>query len=69
MKTVHEWIKETDADKLADAYFYEYPIEYERHINSEKTVSKLKDAYRERFYDFLEQLKSIEPKVLSDDES
>ena len=68
MKTVHEWIKETDVDKLADAYFYEYPIEYERHINSEKTVSKLKDAYRERFYDFLEQLKSIEPKSLSDDE-
>ena len=44
MKTVHEWIKETDADKLADAYFYEYPIEYERYINSEKTVSEIKDC-------------------------
>ena len=68
MKTVHEWIKETDVDKLADTYFYEYPIEYERYINSEKTVSEIKDAYRKRFYEFIEQLKSIEPKVLSDDE-
>lgn len=68
MKTVHEWIKEIDIDKLADAYFYEYPIEYERHINSDKTVAEIKDAYRKRFYEFIEQLKSIEPKVLSDDE-
>ena len=68
MKTVHEWIKETDIDKLADTYFYEYPIEYERYINSEKTVSEIKDAYRKRFYEFIEQLKSIEPKALSDDE-
>ena len=68
MKTVHEWIKETDIDKLTDTYFYEYPIEYERHINSEKTVSEIKDAYRKRFYEFIEQLKSIEPKTLSDDE-
>ena len=68
MKTVHEWIKEIDIDKLADTYFYEYPIEYERYINSEKTVSEIKDAYRKRFYEFTEQLKSIEPKALSDDE-
>ena len=68
MKTVQEWIKETDIDKLADTYFYEYPIEYERYINSEKTVSEIKDAYRKRFYEFIEQLKSTEPKSLSDDE-
>ena len=68
MKTVQEWIREIEVDKLADAYFYEYPIEYERYINSEKTVSEIKDAYRKRFYEFIEQLKSIEPKSLSDDE-
>ena len=44
MKTVHKWIKETDVDRLADVYFYEYPIEYERYINSEKTVSEIKDC-------------------------
>ena len=37
-------IKETDVDRLADVYFYEYPIEYERYINSEKTVSEIKDC-------------------------
>ena len=68
MKTVHKWIKETDVDRLADVYFYEYPIEYERYINSEKTVSEIKDAFRKRFYEFIEQLKSMEPKALSDDE-
>ena len=68
MKTVHEWIKEIDIEKLADTYFYEYPIEYERYINSEKTVSEIKDAYRKRFYEFIEQLKSIEPKSLGGDE-
>lgn len=68
MKTVQEWIRETDIEKLADVYFYEYPIEYERHINSEKTVAEIKDTYRKRFYEFIEQLKSIEPKALSDDE-
>ena len=69
MKTVHEWIRKTNIEELADAYFCEYPIEYERCINSEKTVSAIKDAYRKRFYEFIEQLKSTEPKVLSDDES
>ena len=68
MKTVQEWIRETDTDKLADAFFYEYPIEYERYINFEKTVSEIKDAYRKRFYEFIEQLKSIEPKSLGGDE-
>lgn len=68
MKTVHEWIKETDVDKLADAYFYEYPIEYERYINSEKTVSAIKDAYCKRFYELIEQLKSTEQKAPSDGE-
>ena len=38
MKTVQEWIRETDIDKLTDAYFYKYPIEYERYIYSAKTV-------------------------------
>ena len=68
MKTVQEWIRETDIDKLADAYFYEYPIEYERYIDSEKTVAEIKDAYRQRLCEFIGQLKSIEPKALSDDE-
>ena len=68
MKTVHEWIKEIDIDKLADTYFYKYPIEYERYIKYDKTVAEIKDAYRKRFYEFIEQLKSIQPKVLSDDE-
>ena len=68
MKTVQEWIIETDIDKLADAYFYKYPIEYERCINSEKTVAEIKKSFRKRFYEFTEQLKSIEPKSLGDDE-
>ena len=68
MKTVQEWIKETDVEELADTYFYEYPIEYERYVNSEKTVSEIKGTYRKRFYEFIEQLKSIEQKSLSDDE-
>lgn len=68
MKTIQEWIRETDVDKLADAYFYEYPIQYERYTNSEKTVSEIKDAYGKRFYEFIEQLKSIEPNAFSDDE-
>ena len=68
MKTVQEWIKETDVEELADTYFYEYPIEYERYVNSEKTVSAIKDAFRKRFYEFIEQLKSIEPKSLGGDE-
>ena len=68
MKTAHECIKGTDVEELADTYFCEYQIEYERYINSEKTVSEIKDTYRKRFYEFIEQLKSIEPKSLSDDE-
>ena len=68
MKTVQEWIRETNIEEIADTYFCEYPIEYERCIYSEKTVAEIKDAYRKRFYELIEQLKSIEPKSLSDDE-
>ena len=68
MKTVQGWIRETDIDKLTDAYFYKYPIEYERYINYDKTVAEIKDVFRKRFYEFIEQLKSIEPKSLGGDE-
>ena len=68
MKTVQEWIRETDIEGLADTYFCEYPIKYERYIASEKTVAEIKDVSRKRFYEFIEQLKSIEPKALSDEE-
>ena len=68
MKTVQEWIRETNIEEIADTFFCEYPIEYERCINYEKTVAEIKDAYRQRLCEFIEQLKSIEPKSLSDDE-
>ena len=68
MKTVQEWIRETDIEGLADTYFCEYPIKYERYIASEKTVAEIKDVSSKRFYEFIEQLKSIEPKALSDEE-
>lgn len=68
MKTVQEWIRETDIEKLEDAYFYEYPIEYERYINYDKTVAEIKDAFRNQLSEFIEHLKSIEPKSLDDDE-
>ena len=40
MKTVQEWIRETDTDKLADAFFYEYPE------SNTKDILTLKKRFR-----------------------
>lgn len=60
MKTVHAWLKEVDAVKIADEYFSEYPIEYENFCRLEKTVAEIKEAYRLRLLEFLEMLCKLE---------
>ena len=60
MKTVHAWFKEVDAAKIADEYFREYPIEYEKFCRLKKTVAEIKEAYRLRLLEFLEMLCKLE---------
>ena len=60
MKTVHAWLKEVDAGKIADEYFSEYPIEYENFCRLKKTVAEIKEAYRLRLLEFLEMLCKLE---------
>lgn len=60
MKTVHAWLKEVDAAKIADEYFSEYPIEYENFCRFKKTVAEIKEAYRLRLLEFLEMLCKLE---------
>ena len=60
MQTVHAWLKEVDAAKIADEYFSEYPIEYENFCRLEKNVAEIKEAYRLRLLEFLEMLCKLE---------
>lgn len=60
METVHAWLKEVVAAKIADEYFSEYPIKYENFCRSKKTVAEIKEAYRLRLLKFLEMLCKLE---------
>lgn len=67
METVHAWLKEVVAAKIADEYFSEYPIEYENFCRSKKTVAEIKEAYRLRLLKFLEMLCKLEVDSMGQD--
>lgn len=68
MKTVQEWLKELDEEKLVSAYFYNFPIDYNRYFIYKKEATQLPlKTIRERceaaFVRFIRMLKDLTPET------
>lgn len=68
MKTVQEWLKEVDEEKLVDTYFSMFPIDYEDIFIYEKEATQLPlKTIRERMdaalVGFIHRLKKLTPGV------
>ena len=57
MKTVQDWVRELDKEKLIEVYFRAFPIKYEGSNEKESmTVKALKDAYYQAFSEYIDRI-------------
>lgn len=68
MKTVQEWLKEVDEEKLVDTYFSRFPIDYEDIFIYEKEATQLplktiRERLRAALVGFIRRLKKLTPGV------
>ena len=60
MKTVQEWLRELDTEKLIEEYLYIDPIQYDRNESYlNRTVGEIKNAYKERLREYIERLRKV----------
>lgn len=60
MKTVQEWLRKLDTEKLIEEYLYIDPIQYDRHESYlNRTVGEIKHAYKECVRKYIERLRTI----------
>ena len=64
MKTIQEYLKNTNRKELIGSYLYKYPIRYE--LYPDKKVSEIKEAFEKKFNNLLDKLISLTPKENSD---
>ena len=62
MKTVQQYLKELDWDRLIDTYLFEHPIEYNNPALAGLTVSQIREKYTEGMRKFIERLCGLTPK-------
>lgn len=62
MKTVQDYLKELDTDKLVEEYFFRDPIPYEEFAarTSHLTVQEIRAAYKRRMRLFIDKLREID---------
>ena len=63
MKTVQQYLKELDWDRLIDTYLFEHPIEYNHPALAGLTVSQIREKYTEGMRKFIERLCGLTPKA------
>jgi len=62
MKTIQEYLRELDRDKLVDTYLYEYPLDFNQLENcQDRTVRELRNTVKERLLAFVDTLADLEP--------
>ena len=62
MKTVQQYLKELDWDRLIDTYLFEHPFEYRDPALAGLTVSLIRERYTEGMRKFIERLCGLTPK-------
>ena len=62
MKTVQQYLKELDWNRLIDTYLFEHPIEYNHPALAGLTVSQIREKYTEGMRKFIERLCGLTPK-------
>ncbi len=61
MKTVQQYLKELDTEKLIDTYSYEFPFDNADYMScKEMTIEQIHDSYKQGMYKYIEYLKSVE---------
>ena len=63
MKTVQQYLKELDWDRLIDTYLFEHPFEYNHPALAGLTVSQIREKYTEGMRKFIERLCGLTPKA------
>lgn len=62
MKTIQEYLKKADKEKLIEEYLLRYPIDYEREMKpAEMTVNQMKEKKKERLSSYIDHLCSLTP--------
>ena len=54
MKTIQEWLKELDTDRLIGAYLFNDPIQYDCNRSwLDRTVREIRDAWTDRIRQYI----------------
>ena len=60
MKTIQEWLKELDTDRLIGAYLFNDPIQYDCNRSwLDRTVREIRDAWTDRIRQYIDRLRTI----------
>ena len=65
-KTVQEYLREADSDRLISEYCYKYPVDIFRLDADECTIGEIKRSIREKLKNYIERLRTIETAPHSD---
>lgn len=60
MRMVQEWLREKEIDDLVNAYFYRFPIEFERKDNLDLTVREIRDLRHNRLRNYISRLRELQ---------
>ena len=59
MRTIQEYFRELDTEKLIETYLTEYPINYKDFRNKDMTISQIEEYVNKKLHDFIERMKTI----------
>ena len=65
-KTVQEFLREADSDRLISEYCYKYPVDIFQLDADECTIGEIKRSIREKLKNYIERLRAIETASHSD---
>lgn len=65
-KTVQEFLREADTDRLISEYCYKYPVDIFQLDADECTIGEIKRSIREKLKNYIERLRTIETAPHSD---
>lgn len=60
MKTVQEWLRETNAAEIIDTYLVEYPIDFQMLEDKKRTVADVLETAKENLSRLIQYLRTME---------
>lgn len=59
MRTIQEYFRDLDMEKLIETYLTEYPINYKDFRNKDMSISQIEERVNKKLHDFIERMKAI----------